>query len=47
LTNVTVGAESGAVSVQINYNLPVIIPFVVPGKTAGGSLTMSGTTVMR
>lgn len=45
-TNVTVGAQTGATSVQIQYNLPLIIAFVVPGKTAGGSLTMSGTTVM-
>jgi len=46
-TNVTVGSATGATSVQIQYNLPLIVPFVVPGKTAGGSLTMSGTTVMK
>ena len=45
-TNVTVGGVSGATSVQIQYNLPLIIAFVVPGKSPGGSLTMSGTTVM-
>jgi Flp pilus assembly protein TadG len=46
-TNVTVGGVVGATSVQVQYNLPLIIPFVVPGKTAGGSLTLSGTTVMK
>jgi hypothetical protein len=46
-TNVTVGSVSGATSVQVQYNLPLIIPFVVPGKTAGGSLTLSGTTIMK
>jgi len=37
-TNATVGGVTGAKSVQINYNLELIIPFVVPGKTAGSSL---------
>jgi Flp pilus assembly protein TadG len=46
-TNVTVtGISTKATSVKVGYNLPLIIPFVVPGKTAGGSLTLSGTTVM-
>lgn len=45
--NVTVGAVTNATSVQIRYNLPLIVAFVVPGKTAGGSLTLSGTTVMK
>ena len=40
-------AGNTAMSVQVTYNLPLIIPFVVPGKTAGGSLTLSATTVMR
>lgn len=44
---VTVGGASGAVSVQIQYNLPLIIPWVVPGKTAGDSLTLTATTIMR
>ncbi len=46
-TNVTVVSLTGATSVQIQYNLPLILPFVVPGKTASGSLTLSGTTIMR
>jgi Flp pilus assembly protein TadG len=45
--NVVVGAANGATSVQIQYSLPLIIPFVVPGKTAGDSLTLTATTVMR
>ncbi len=40
-------AGNTATSVQVTYNLPLIIPFVVPGKTAGGSLTLSASTVMR
>ena len=40
-------AGNTATSVKVTYNLPLIIPFVVPGKTAGGSLTLSATTVMR
>lgn len=46
-TNLTVGSVPGATSVRVQYNLPLIIPFVVPGKTAGGSLTLSGTTIMK
>jgi Flp pilus assembly protein TadG len=46
-TNVTVGGTGGGRSVQINYNLSLIVPFVVPGKSAGGSLTVSATSVMR
>jgi Flp pilus assembly protein TadG len=42
----TVGGQS-ATSVQINYNLQLIIPFVVPGKTSGDSLALSATSVMR
>ena len=45
--NVTVGGVGGAVSVQIQYKLPLIIPWVVPGKTAGDSLTLTATTIMR
>lgn len=44
-TTATVGTLTGATRVQIQYNLPLILPFVVPGKNAGGSLTLSGTTV--
>jgi len=40
-------AGNTAKMVTVTYNLPLIIPFVVPGKTAGGSLTLSATTVMR
>ena len=45
--NATVGSASGAKSVTVNYSLPLIIPFVVPGKTAGSTLALSATTVMR
>jgi hypothetical protein len=45
--NVTVGGAGGAVSVAIQYDLPLIIPWVVPGKTAGDKLTLSATTIMR
>jgi Flp pilus assembly protein TadG len=45
--NVTVGGAGGAVSVQIQYDLPLIIPWVVPGKSAGDSLTLTATTIMR
>jgi len=46
-TNVTVGGVGGATSVQIQYKLPLILPWVVPGKTAGDSLTLTATTIMR
>ena len=46
VTNTTVGSAT-ATSVTVNYNLPLIIPFVVPGKTAGSTLALSATTVMR
>ena len=45
--NVTVGGANGATSVQIQYDLPLVIPWVVPGKTAGDSLTLTATTIMR
>ena len=45
--NVTVGGTNGATSVQIQYDLPLVIPWVVPGKTAGSSLTLTATTIMR
>ena len=44
--SVNVGSVTGATSVQVNYNLPLIIPFVVPGNTSG-SLAMTATAVMR
>jgi len=46
-TNVTVGGTNGATSVQIQYDLPLVIPWVVPGKTAGSSLSLTATTIMR
>ncbi len=46
-TNTTVAGIGGAKSVKIDYNLKLIIPFVVPGKTAGDSVTISATTFMR
>jgi Flp pilus assembly protein TadG len=45
--NVTVGSVSGATQVQVQYNLKLIVPFVVPGKTGGSSLSLSATSVMR
>ena len=45
--NATVGGVSGAKSVQIIYPLPLIIPFVVPGKVNGDSVTISATAIMR
>lgn len=47
LTNQTVGGVSGATSVNIQYHLPLIVPFVVPGKGPGSSLTLNATTIMR
>jgi len=40
-------AGNSATCVQVTYNLPLIIPFVVPGKTAGSTLALTATTVMR
>ena len=45
--NVTVGPTNGATSVAIHYTLPLVIPWVVPGKGAGDSLTLNETTIMR
>ena len=45
--NASVGGLPGAKSVEIQYDLKLIIPFVVPGKTAGSSLTLKAKTVMR
>jgi len=45
--NVAVGSFDDGKQVQVVYNVPLIIPFVVPGKTDGGSLTISATTVAR
>ena len=46
VTSVNVAGQP-ATSVTLVYNLPLIIPFVVPGKSAGGALTLSATTIMR
>src|SRR5258706_15969671 len=46
VSTTTVGSAS-ATGVTVTYNLPLIIPFVVPGKTAGSTLALSATTVMR
>ena len=43
----TIDGTPGAVSVAIHYNLPLVIPWVVPGKGAGDSLTLNETTIMR
>ena len=45
-TNFTVGSVSRATSVQIQYNLPLIVPFVVIGHT-GNTLSLSAAAVMR
>jgi Flp pilus assembly protein TadG len=45
--NATVGGQPNAKSVEIKYDLKLIIPFVVPGKTSGSSLTLKATTIMR
>lgn len=44
--NLTVGTVSGATSVQVQYNMPLIVPFVVPGRT-GSTLPLSATCVSR
>jgi Flp pilus assembly protein TadG len=47
-TTITVGATSvTATNVTLKYDLPLILPFVVPGRTTGGALTLSATTIMR
>ena len=43
-TNASLGGISGATSVQVQYTMPLIIPFVVPGKTNGSSLFLSATS---
>jgi Flp pilus assembly protein TadG len=45
-TNAILGSVSNAVSVQVNYTMTLIIPFVVPGKTNDNSLAISATTTM-
>jgi Flp pilus assembly protein TadG len=45
--NTTVGGAPNAKSVEIKYDLKLIIPFVVPGKTSGSSLTLTAKTIMR
>ena len=44
-TNVTVGGVS-ATSVEVQYDLPLIISFVVPRATSG-KLSLSATTISR
>jgi Flp pilus assembly protein TadG len=46
VTSVNVAGQP-ATNVTVVYNMPLIVPFVVPGKSAGGSLTLSATTIMR
>jgi len=47
-TNVTVGGANWATSVRIQYDLPLIIPWVVYGTNIpGSSLSLSATTIMR
>jgi Flp pilus assembly protein TadG len=41
------GTSVTATNVTLVYNLPLIVPFVVPGKTAGGSLKLTATSIMR
>jgi Flp pilus assembly protein TadG len=45
--NANVGGAAGAKSVEIQYNLSLIVPFVVPGKTNDNVLVIGATTVMR
>lgn len=45
-TNAILGAATNAVSVRVNYNMTLIVPFVVPGKTNDNSLAISATTTM-
>jgi len=46
ITSVDVAGQP-ATNVTLVYNMPLIVPFVVPGKTAGASLTLTATTIMR
>lgn len=45
--NATVGGVGGATSVKVQYNLPLIIPWVVPGRSAGDTRAITATTIMR
>lgn len=48
LTNVTVGATNGATSVEIQYSLPLIIPWIVRGTNVSNDhLLLKATTIMR
>lgn len=44
--NLTVGSATGATRVQIQYNMPLIIPFVVIGNS-GSTLALSASATMR
>ena len=46
LKNVTVGSVNDATSVQVQYNLPLIIPYVC-FRSAGSYFPLSATSVMR
>jgi Flp pilus assembly protein TadG len=45
--NVVVGGAGGATSVQATYPLTLILPYVVPGKSVGDTLTLTASTIMR
>jgi Flp pilus assembly protein TadG len=45
--NASVGGTDGGKSVTLTYNLPLVIPFVVPGRTAEGTLPLTATSVAR
>jgi Flp pilus assembly protein TadG len=46
-TNAVVSGGSGAKSVQVTYNLPLIIGFVVPGRNNDNTFTIRAATIMR
>lgn len=43
--DVTVGVVGGATSVEIDYTMPLIIPWIVPG--ANGQITLHAITIMK
>jgi Flp pilus assembly protein TadG len=47
VSNVDVGTVTGATSVQASYPLKLILPYAIPGKSLGDTLTLSATTIMR
>ena len=46
LKNVTVGGVSGATSVQVHYDLPLIIPYVC-FRPSGSTFPLTATSIMR